>query len=217
MLSAIQQQPEPSATRTSDRNETFSEGGDFSTFLKMLTTQMQNQNPLNPVEAADFAVQLATFSGVEQQVHTNQLLARLTERLVSGDLASWLGAEVAASTDVTVNGGNLMLHLPSPAAGTARRDVVFKTATGQEVLRLPVAPGQTTLNMDPSAGGVTPLLAGTYQAEVEDFGPMDLLDTRRAQQFSQVTEVRQGPSGTLLVLSSGAFVDPSAVVSIRKP
>ena len=41
---------------------------DFETFLKMLTTQMQNQDPLNPVDSTDYATQLATFSSVEQQV-----------------------------------------------------------------------------------------------------------------------------------------------------
>ena len=40
---------------------------DFETFLRMLTVQMQNQNPLNPMESQEFAVQLATFSGVEQR------------------------------------------------------------------------------------------------------------------------------------------------------
>lgn len=44
---------------------------DFETFLKMLTTQIKNQDPLNPMEGTEFAVQLATFSGVEQQVMTN--------------------------------------------------------------------------------------------------------------------------------------------------
>ena len=44
---------------------------DFETFLKMLTVQLENQDPLNPVDSADYAVQLATFSGVEQQVQTN--------------------------------------------------------------------------------------------------------------------------------------------------
>ena len=41
---------------------------DFDTFLKMLTAQMQNQDPMKPIDSADYAVQLATFSGVEQQV-----------------------------------------------------------------------------------------------------------------------------------------------------
>ena len=39
---------------------------DFDTFLRMLTVQMRNQDPLDPIDSADYAVQLATFSGVEQ-------------------------------------------------------------------------------------------------------------------------------------------------------
>ena len=53
---------------------------DFNTFLRMLTVQMQNQDPLNPIDSADYAVQLATFSGVEQQVRTNQLAGRRWQR-----------------------------------------------------------------------------------------------------------------------------------------
>ena len=66
---------------------------DFQTFLRMLTTQMQNQNPLEPIEASDFAVQLATFSGVEQQVRTNDLLSQLTSRMGLSELANWVGRE----------------------------------------------------------------------------------------------------------------------------
>ena len=57
--------------------ETSLIGNDFNTFLVMLTTQLQNQDPLNPIESSDYAVQLATFSGVEQQVRTNQLLQEI--------------------------------------------------------------------------------------------------------------------------------------------
>ena len=38
---------------------------DFNTFLKMLTTQLKNQDPLNPMDNSEYAAQLATFSGVE--------------------------------------------------------------------------------------------------------------------------------------------------------
>src|SRR5690606_19156239 len=68
--------------------------GDFDTFLKMLTTQIANQDPLNPMEGSDFAVQLATFSGVEQQARTNQLIEALASRMgVSGlsQLSGWIG------------------------------------------------------------------------------------------------------------------------------
>lgn len=60
---------------------------DFDTFLRMLTVQMQNQDPLNPVDSTDYATQLATFSQVEQAVLTNDLLKSLTTQLTSSGLA----------------------------------------------------------------------------------------------------------------------------------
>lgn len=69
---------------------------DFETFLKMLTVQMQNQDPLNPMDSSEYAMQLATFSGLEQQVLTNELLNSLiylgSQTGVSG-LADWIGLE----------------------------------------------------------------------------------------------------------------------------
>ena len=72
---------------------------DFETFLKMLTTQLKNQDPLNPIESSDFAVQLATFSSVEQQVMTNDLLTGLSGQMGQmgmAQLASWVGMEERA-------------------------------------------------------------------------------------------------------------------------
>lgn len=54
---------------------------DFETFLRMLTTQLENQDPLEPVASQDLAVQLATFSGVEQQTQTNSLLEDLGSQM----------------------------------------------------------------------------------------------------------------------------------------
>ena len=69
---------------------------DFQTFLTMLTTQMQNQDPLNPMESTEFATQLATFSGVEQQVRTNELLGSLQDSMAlssMGQIAGWIGMD----------------------------------------------------------------------------------------------------------------------------
>jgi flagellar basal-body rod modification protein FlgD len=63
-----------SAVAPADNGSGAKISSDFETFLKMLTVQMQNQDPLNPVDSSDYATQLATFSGVEQQVQTNDLL-----------------------------------------------------------------------------------------------------------------------------------------------
>ena len=50
---------------------------DFETFLKILTAQIQNQDPINPIDSSDYATQLATFSSVEQQVLANSHLEKI--------------------------------------------------------------------------------------------------------------------------------------------
>ena len=46
--------------------------GNFDTFLTLLTTQLQNQDPLTPMDSNQFTQQLVEFSGVEQQINTNE-------------------------------------------------------------------------------------------------------------------------------------------------
>src|SRR6187200_3618764 len=49
----------------------------FQTFLTLLTTQLQNQNPLDPLDTNQFTQQLVQFAGVEQQLKTNDQLSNL--------------------------------------------------------------------------------------------------------------------------------------------
>jgi len=51
--------------------------GNFQTFLQMLTTQLQNQNPLDPLDTNQFTQQLVQFASVEQQLKTNDQLSSL--------------------------------------------------------------------------------------------------------------------------------------------
>lgn len=51
--------------------------GNFQTFLSLLTTQLQNQNPLDPLDTNQFTQQLVQFAGIEQQLKTNDQLASL--------------------------------------------------------------------------------------------------------------------------------------------
>ena len=50
-------------------------------FLTLLITQLKNQNPLNPLESADFTAQLAQFSSLEQLFGMNDSLADIQESL----------------------------------------------------------------------------------------------------------------------------------------
>lgn len=75
---------------------------DFDDFLTLLTTQLQNQDPLDPMDSGEFTQQLVSFSGVEQQIQTNQNLENLSALISQDNLAkasSYLGHNALISSD----------------------------------------------------------------------------------------------------------------------
>ena len=106
---------------------------DFNTFLRMLTVQLENQDPLNPVDSSDYALQLATFSGVEQQVLTNDLLKALATQVgLSGmaEMASWVGRDVRAVMPAHFDGAPITVQ-PRPAVAADRRSWSSRTPPGR--------------------------------------------------------------------------------------
>lgn len=63
----------------------------FDTFLTLLTTQMQNQDPLSPLDSTEFTNQLVQFSGVEQQIRTNETLTSMIESSTASTGAALVG------------------------------------------------------------------------------------------------------------------------------
>src|ERR1700754_3067862 len=79
--------------------------GNFQTFLTLLTTQLQNQNPLDPLDTNQFTQQLVQFAGVEQQINTNSTLSALlgimdTSRLTGA--VDYIGKQITAEGATTV-------------------------------------------------------------------------------------------------------------------
>jgi len=62
-------------------------GADFDMFLKLLTTQMQNQDPLDPMDTAQYTQQLVQYSQVEQSLQQTSVLKDILSRLSTDDLA----------------------------------------------------------------------------------------------------------------------------------
>jgi len=50
-------------------------------FLKLLMTQLTNQNPLDPTDPTEFTSQLATYSGLEQQISMNDTLTQMSDTM----------------------------------------------------------------------------------------------------------------------------------------
>lgn len=82
---------------------------DFDDFLTLLTTQLQNQDPLDPMDSGEFTNQLVAFTGVEQQIQTNQnleLLANLTRLQNLASSGSYLGSDALAFRDTGDHDGS---------------------------------------------------------------------------------------------------------------
>jgi flagellar basal-body rod modification protein FlgD len=192
---------------------------DFDTFLRMLTVQMQNQDPLNPIESADYAVQLATFSGVEQQVRTNQLLADMQGRfqqLGMAEMASWIGKEARSNAPIYYDGAPVTLS-PNPATGATGAVLVVKDAQGNLVSReeIPVS-AQPYRWLGGGADGA-PLPQGVYSVMLESMNGETVIDSRTVEHYSRVIEARGGTDGTKLVLEGGVEVLASTVTALRAP
>src|SRR5437762_13123603 len=69
--------PKSSSSNSLSSNTGATLAGNFQTFLTLLTTQLQNQNPLDPLDTNQFTQQLVQFAGVEQQLRTNDQLATM--------------------------------------------------------------------------------------------------------------------------------------------
>lgn len=94
------------STLSSTANQTIA--GNFQTFLTLLTTQLQNQNPLDPLDTNQFTQQLVEFASVEQQLKTNDSLTTLVtlqQTAQSTQALTFVGktAEVNGSTTALSN------------------------------------------------------------------------------------------------------------------
>ncbi len=191
---------------------------DFDVFLQMLTTQIRNQDPLNPVEASDYAVQLATFSSVEQQVLTNELLRGLSQQMATGGLVQmggWIGHEVLVAAPVRFDGAPLEIWPPDPVAGQGSRTLVVSDLSGTEIQRLALPQDQGPVEWAGTTADGMPLPPGLYRITVETTSGEDSITTEPAQVYARVEELRAGPAGPRLVLSGGVEVDAGDVTALR--
>lgn len=192
---------------------------DFQTFLEMLTAQMNNQDPLNPIDSSDYAVQLATFSSVEQQVQTNDLLNNLIARMSDTgitQLAGWVGMEARTSAPVHFDGSPINLS-PLPAALADEAWLVVRNEKGEEVAReqLGLTGGEMTWAGTDSAG--RPFKEGVYSFEVENHAEGSLLGTTPVESYANVVEAQNFDGTMVLVLQGGVQVRSSDVMALRNP
>lgn len=141
-------------------------------FLNLLVAQLQNQDPLNPLDSADFSAQLAQFSSLEQLMQINQRLTDLgqtPDQQQSFDPVGLLGRDVSAvGSAVSVAGGEASpLEYTLASAGKVTVEVRSDSGTLVSSTELgETAAGSHVLDLD-DVPALSNLADGSYQVSVK--------------------------------------------------
>lgn len=120
--------------------------GNFDEFLQLLTTQLQNQDPLSPLDTNSFTQELVEFSSVEQQITMNtnmQTLISLQQATATTSALQLVGSTVTVSG----NSASLSSATNSPAtwslnaSGSGTANITITSSSGQTAYT-----GTTSLN-----------------------------------------------------------------------
>src|SRR5215471_16444627 len=136
VVSGTSQVPSSSSSSSSLSSTTGSTlAGNFQTFLTLLTTQLQNQNPLDPLDTNQFTQQLVQFAGVEQQLKTNTELSTLVTMQQTAQATQALNfvgkTAVVDGTTATMTKSSATWHLSVPSSSTV--DISIANSSGQTV------------------------------------------------------------------------------------
>lgn len=209
----------PAAPAPSEPKTAAPVNSDFEVFLQMLTAQMKYQDPLNPVDSTNYATQLATFSGVEQAVLTNDLMSSMATQLGAGGLAvmaAWVGKEARAAAPAYFDGQPIMLS-PKASQIAESAEVVVGNDVGVEVQRMAISPGVDTVDWVGVGTGGAPMPNGLYSFEVVSTANGEVIARDPIEVYSKVTEVRIEAGQTTLILQGGASVPSDKATALRDP
>ncbi len=194
----------------------------FDQFLLLLTTQLKNQSPLDPMDVNQFTQQLVQYSQVEQQIKGNDYLSQLLstqERNQTSNLASYIGTEVTSDGKIAAFDGIRTAEWTVTAAAPAQATMTILDANGNVVQTgaLTLAQGPQAINWDgtTSAGSKAPAGRYTLQIDAKDTSGTTVTTTTAITALIDGVDLSnpQAP-----VLKSGTVSIPlDQVTGIRKP
>lgn len=197
--------------------------GDFNTFLKILTTQLQNQDPTDATDPNQFTQELVQFSGVEQQIDTNAKL----DTLISASnpngitpLLNYVGKYVEApitNNDIVVQNGTSQFayNLPSTASSAT---ITISDSSGNTVATMngPTTAGLNRISWNGTeSDGSTQAPDGTYTmklAATDSSGKsMSVTDIRM---IGQVTGIQTDSNQNSTLSIGGVSVKDTAIDAV---
>ncbi len=159
-------------TASTSNSALSSLSGNLNSFLTLLMTQLQNQDPTSPMDTNAFTSQLVQYSSVEQQINTNTNLTNLITATQSNTIlqsSALVGKQVTATNDhLTLQNSKAQIHFTAPTAEPVTIEVT--SAGGEELLRtsLSASSGNNDWAWDGTDGSGHTVADGSYKVSVSD-------------------------------------------------
>ncbi|MFO7569290.1 MAG: flagellar hook assembly protein FlgD [Smithellaceae bacterium] len=186
-------------------------------FMKMLIAQLKNQDPLNPMDGTEFAVQLAQFTSLEKLTNLNETMKVLPEYLGSfanAQMVNMIGNEAVANgnvIDVNSTSAKITYSLPSAVASAT---ISIYNPSGLQVDTVKVGAQSAGLNsMTWNCGNIE---SGSYTYDIKALDK----DGREVKVDKMLTGTVTGASfknGGAYLTINGQEVAFANVIAINKP
>jgi len=195
--------------------------GDFNTFLRILTTQLQNQDPLDATDVNQFTQELVQFSGVEQQINTNAKLDKLISAINSNGitpLLNYVGKMVEAPTkdEIVLQNGvaNFAYTLPSEASSVK---ITVTNSAGKTIATMsgPTSAGVNRVSWDGVSSSNTQMADDVYNFKVVAMDSNGkTLEISDMNVVATVTGIETDSNGTTTLSLSGMNVAATDVTAV---
>jgi len=214
-VQSIPVQSGAAGAQASNTQAAASLGSNLNDFLKLLMTQLQNQDPTQPLDTNQFTSQLVQFATVEQQINANTSLTSLIQLTQSGQMlqaGALVGKQVEAqSSSLVLRNSAATLDLHPAASGPVTVAISSSSGVTLQAQQVQASSGGTSWSWNGMTSAGTSLPDGTYNVAVTDANgtavPFGVVGT--------VSGVQKSGSNVLVSLNNGQQVPLSSIQSTQ--
>jgi flagellar basal-body rod modification protein FlgD len=188
-------------------------GSNLNDFLSLLMTQLQNQDPTQPLDTSQFTTQLVQFASVEQQVNANTSLTSLIQLTQGGQMlqaGALVGKQVEAqSSTLALSNSTATLDLHPATSGPVTVSISSTSGITLQTQQVQASASGTSWSWNGTTNTGQSLPDGTYDVAVTDANgaavPFGVVGT--------VANVQKSGSDVMVGLNSGQQVSLSSIQS----
>ncbi len=194
---------------------------DFDTFIKLLVAQLENQDPLNPMDGTEFTAQMAQFAQIEQQLSANNYLEQISQQQNFGAqtlATSYIGKDVLApghEFSMTEGGGLDFAYDLEAAASDVQIEIYTQDGTLVKTIDGDNAPGVNYMSWDGLDEDGNPAASGDYKMILSAVDGEGEKLVAEPYVYGYALGVSGGAGNLQLSLADGRDADFEDIVSVR--